>query len=173
MTLSDLDPNVAALLVGAGISLVTFLWNKARGIKQDNLADVVSGLVDQGLHLAIVTADSDPTALRTEVTSYAWVALAKAKVPRNATSELLVNAAIEVGIAAALREARAHDKLVASQIAANIATAQAGVPAMMARQAELDAAGAKADAAYAKMLAATAPDPVTPSGNPTIVVVAP
>ncbi len=125
MDLSKLDPNVAALLIGAGVSLVTWLYHKARGQKSDTLADVISGIVDNAIHTAVVEADSDPSGTVALVENGLWFSLLKAKVPRNATTEMLVHAAVQQGVAAAIDQAKQRAHEVELAVAKNNATIDA------------------------------------------------
>ena len=106
-----MDQNTVALLVGAGVSLVTWLYNMARGRKTDAMADVISGIVDNAILTAVVEATSDPAGAVALVENGLWFALLKAGIPRNTTTELLVHAAVQQGVALAIETAkqRAHE----------------------------------------------------------------
>lgn len=106
------DSSVAALVGGAILSIVTWLYNKARGKKQEDIGTIARNLVDQALHLARVTLEANIDEIRAKVRDYAWQGLAKLNIPRNGATELLVAGAVEAGIEAALAKAREHDRLV-------------------------------------------------------------
>ncbi len=123
--MDKLSPDTIALLVGAGISLITWFADKVRGRKTATFASVIRGIVDNAIHTAVVEADSDPAGTVALVENGLWFSLLKAKVPRNATTEMLVHAAVQQGVAAAIEQAkqRAHEVEVA--VAKNNATIDA------------------------------------------------
>ena len=153
--MSQLDPNLLIPLVAA---VFGWLYHKVRGDKKQSLADAVSPFVGQAIHLVTITLESNIDTVRAKVADYTWDALTKAKIPRNALTESIVSSAIEEGIAYALEQARAHDRLV------QVTAAKAGTDL---------AAAAKALGAELERLkslpAPTPPDDVTivpPSTNP-------
>ncbi len=171
--LGKLDPNVTALLITAGTALVTWLYHKANGDQTASFGSVITGVVDNAIHDAGVLADSKSDAVIALVENDLWLGLVKIGVPRNAVTELLAHKAVQQGVAAAIQAAKDHARNVELQITANLAAAQAGVPAMVKGFAELAANGAREAESYKAMLVRTAPDPaptVLVSGNPTIVV---
>ncbi len=127
--MSNLDPNLAAVLVALVASLGGWLVGKIRGEKQASLVDRARDLVDQALHVVVVTADANLDVVRAKATEYVWKGLERVGIGRNATSELLVAGAIEAGITAALSEARAHDRLVLVEVAKAQAAIKASLPA--------------------------------------------
>lgn len=122
-----MSPDSVIFLGTILISLGTFVYHKVKGDKTNTLADLASGLVDQGIHLAVVKVDSDPSAITTFVSKYVWEGLGKLGVQSSGTVGMLVTAAIAQGVGAALAEARDHDRALQAQIAANIAAAQAAL----------------------------------------------
>jgi hypothetical protein len=118
-----MNPDLVMLLGTALLSLGTWTYHKIRGDKQSTLSDIASGLVDQGLHLALVKVDSDPGALRDFVSKYVWLELGKAGLENKGIAGALVSGVIEQGIGAALQEARARDH----QIDVAMAAAQASI----------------------------------------------
>lgn len=133
-----LDPNLAAILTSLLIAGGTWLYHKAKGDKVDTLSDTIGGVVNSGIHLAVVEAESHPDEIRATVSNYVWMTLAKLKIPRNATSEALVNAAIETAISDAIQAAKDRDNTIDAAITAaqaDVAKAQA-----MAVQGAKDAA---------------------------------
>ncbi len=102
MTLSDLDPNVAALLVTAGVSLATWLYRKASGEKQETFSGLVDDLADQALHQLVVTADTSVDEIRTMLTGYIRRGLVGMSIKRNAAIDVLVGVAVEAAVLKAL-----------------------------------------------------------------------
>lgn len=133
--LSAIDPNVAALLITAVTTIGGWLYNKARGRKQDSLWATLGGVVDNAIHYAVVTAESHADDVRAKVLTYVWPKLMLLKIPRNATTEAIINQLVEVAIADAIQAAKDHDKA----IEVNVAAAQASIEQTKALAAQLPA----------------------------------
>ncbi len=138
--MDKIDPN---LIIGLLVPLAAWLYNKATGRKQASIKDVALGIVDNAIHLAVITADSNPTVIVAFVEQEAWKALDSAKVSRGAATGLMVHAAVQAAVAAAIQEAKDHDRVEKAQIAAN----RALFDTMKPKLAELDKL---ADAALAE-----------------------
>lgn len=136
--LSSIDPNVAAILITAITGVVGWVIKKARGEKSDDLWSTLKGIVDNAIHDAGVAAASRVDDIRVLVVSYAWRAATALKIPRNATTEAIVNQLVEVAIADAIQVAKDHDKAIAVNVAAlqasaaNMAKFVAQLPALAA-----------------------------------------
>ena len=154
MTLPDSDSPAAAFVLTAVLGLATWLWNKATGKKTDDVKTLARGIVDQAIHLFVTAADQHPEDIRDKALDYAWRGLAKAGIPRNAATELLVRGLVEQAIAAGLAELRKRDHLRDVAIAANAAIAQGE----LAKQTKIQADHAAAMADIAKI---QPPDDVT------------
>lgn len=93
--LGKIDPNVVVGIVSA---LVAWLYHKARGDKQQDLRDLVYGTIAAEVHRIVDSPELHDKA-RALLFDAAWKGLDLLKVPKNATTNLLVSAAVETGMA--------------------------------------------------------------------------
>lgn len=125
-----MSDSLASVLVLALTSLAGWVWHKVRGDNKDTAADLARSFVNQALHALIVTAETRAEDLRDKVTSLVWDGLARAGIKRSAIAELAVSTAVEAGIAAALKEAKDHDRALQLATLDWQAKIKAGLPAL-------------------------------------------
>lgn len=93
--IDKLDPNVVIPIIGVGL---TWLWHRMRGQKTTSLRDILDAAITTAVHRLL----ADPQALgkaRDRLTAYAYEAMERHGLPRNAWSEALVKLAVEEGMA--------------------------------------------------------------------------
>lgn len=100
------DGNHIIAIASVIVTLVGWVVAKARGKKTEDLSTYFGALVGdlkaQALHQLVLTAESRIEDIRAKLSGYIWEGLERAKVPRNAITEMLVNAAVEAGTTKAL-----------------------------------------------------------------------
>lgn len=133
--LSKIDPDLLVALV-AGISTVgTWLYNKAKGKKQEDITDALWGALE-GSVIKLAETHLAPTAtvLREKLTAAAYEALGRMGVKKNAVVDAIVAKLVERGVSevrkriAALKNARELEAVFARAASVTTAPPKKGLP---------------------------------------------
>lgn len=111
--LSKIDPNVAFPVV---LTVGTWLWHKVAGKKADGIERTIKAAIGSILSEVVeivppgVKIEDYLKRSRAYVEKYAWTALTKRGIPKNKTTEKIVNMCIEEAARELGEELAAHRK---------------------------------------------------------------
>ncbi len=128
MNLSKLDPDTVLLLGTLIASGVTWLINKARGVKQVSAKDALWGAL-RGVVVKLAESDHTAAVLREKLTKAAHEALERLSIKRSTVVDVLVATLVERGISE-VRELVLERKKREAELAAANAKLQAAVASL-------------------------------------------